>query len=87
LKERGRCRKFLLLTGVSAFGFFVFVFVHNAFYALAVVSENIIVLKYFFEFLHTIFFLVAIPICPLGFLVGAICSMVLFAREKKRFKH
>ena len=31
LKERGRCRKFLLLTGVSAFGFFVFVFVHNAF--------------------------------------------------------
>jgi len=87
LKEKGRCRKFLLLTGASAFGFFVFVFLHNAFYALTVVSENIIVLKYFFEFLHAIFFLVAIPICPLGFLVGAIGSIVLFAKEKRGLEH
>jgi len=87
LKEKGRRRKFLLLIGASALGFFVFIFLHNAFYALAVVSENIIVLKYFFEFLHATFFLVAIPICPLGFLVGAIGSIVLFAKEKKRPEH
>ena len=87
LKERGIHRKFLLLTGASALGFFVFVFLHNAFYALAVVSENIIVLKYFFEFLHAMFFIVAVIVCPLGFLVGAIGSIVLFIKEKKPSKH
>jgi len=87
LKETGRQRKFLLLTGASAFGFFVFVFLHNAFYALAVVSENIIVLKYFFEFLHATFFIIAIPICPLGFLVGAIGSIVLFVKGKERSRY
>jgi len=87
MKEKGRQKKFLLLTGASAFGFFVFVFLHNAFYALAIVGDNIIVLKHFFEFLHTIFFIVAIIICPLGFLVGAMGSIVFFISEKRRLKH
>jgi len=83
-KIKGKHRKFLLLTGVSAAGFFVSIFLHNFFYALAIVSSQIVVLKYIFEFLHTVFFLLAIPICPLGFLVGAIGSTIIFVRKRKR---
>ncbi|MBU3918608.1 hypothetical protein KKC63_01740 [Patescibacteria group bacterium] len=83
LKRQGRRRKFLLLTSISACGFFIFVFLHNAFYALSVISENILALKYFFEFLHTIFFITAVIVCPLGFLVGTIGSILLFIKNKK----
>jgi len=76
-KVGGILKKFLLLTGASATGFFVFVFLHNAFYGLFI---------HFFgaDFWDRIglgdepfFFIMAIFVCPIGFLVGAIGSVTL----------
>ena len=63
--------KFLILLAVSAAGFVGFVILHNAFYALGRLSDQIIVLRYLFEVLHAGCFLIAIFVCPAGFLVGA----------------
>ena len=76
LRERvsGRLKAFFLLTGASAGGVFVSILLHNLVYALFV---------HFFgsDFWNggdeLFFFTLAIFICPLGFVVGAIGSIVL----------
>ena len=84
LKERiaGKLKKFLVLTGASAVGIFVFVFLHNAFYALGTITSHIIGLNYLTEALHVVCFIVAIIVCPLGFLVGIVGTIVLFAKGR-----
>lgn len=83
---QGWLKKFLLLTGASAVGFPVFVLLHNAVYGLFI---------YFFgqDFWDRIgpggdepfFFILATIVCPLGFLVGAIGTIVvLFFKKRKR---
>jgi len=81
-KIKGKLKKFLLLTGISAAGFFVCVFLHNGFYALGIICEQIVVLRYLMEALHIIFFLAAIFACPLGFLIGLVGSVTLFIKRK-----
>jgi len=84
-KIKGKYGKFLILTGASAAGFFISVLLHNFLYGLGVITRNIAILHYLFEFLHTAFFITAIFICPLGFLVGVMGSAVmLFKKEKKK---
>ncbi len=85
LKQRveGKLKKFLILTGASAVGLIVSVLLHNIFYGVSVVVGHITVLKYLAEALHVAFFLIAIPICPLAFLIGVVGSVVLFFREKR----
>ncbi len=68
---QGWLKRFLLLTGSSAVGFFVFVILHNAVYALFKVEEHF-------------FFILAVIVCPLGFLVGAIGTIVIFFKKRKR---
>ena len=82
-KIKGKHRKLLLLTGVSAAGFFVSIVLHNLLYALAIVASHIIILKYIFEFLHAVFFILAIVVCPLGFLIGAIGCTTIFINKRK----
>ena len=81
---QGWLKKFLLLTGASAIGFPVFAILHNLVYGLFI---------YFFgqDFWERVglgdepfFFLLAIIVCPLGFLVGAIGTIVLFFKKRKR---
>lgn len=83
-KERAKNKltKFLFLTGLSATGLFVFSFLHNAFYALNTVVGHITMLHYLTEWLHVLFFLISIPICPLGFLIGVIGSIVMLYKKK-----
>ena len=82
-KVGGMPKKFLLLTGASAAGFFVFVFLHNAIYALFI---------HFFgaEFWNggdePVFFIMATIVCPLGFLVGAVGSIVLAIKKLRMAK-
>ena len=83
-KTKGMLKKFLILTGASAAGFFISIFLHNLFYAAAVLTSHIAVLPRLFKVLHAIFFLIAIPLCPLGFLIGAVGSVVLFVKKKKK---
>ena len=83
IKEKvgGTLKKFLLLTGASATGFPLFILLHNAVYGLFI---------HFFgaDFWDRIglgdepfFFIMIIFVCPIGFLVGIVGSMVL--RYKK----
>jgi hypothetical protein len=78
-KLRGLLKKFFLLTGASAVGLPVFAVLHNLVYGLFI---------YFFGegFWGAMgdepfFFILATMVCPLGFLVGAIGSIVLFAKK------
>jgi len=80
-KIKGILKKFLLLTGISASGFFLSVFLHNAFYALGIIVSHITVLRYLMEFLSAGFFIIAIFACPLGFLIGVIGTIVLFIKK------
>ena len=74
-------KKFLLLTGASAAGFLLFILLHNAVYSL---------LTHFFgtDFWDRIglgdepfFFIMAIFVCPIGFLVGVVGRIVLAIKE------
>jgi hypothetical protein len=81
-KIKGKLKKILILTGLSATGFFVSIFLHNAFYALSTITSRIIGLNYLIEALSTAFFITAIFICPLGFLVGLVGSLILLAKNR-----
>ena len=85
LKEKieGKLQKLLILTGASAAGFFVFVLLHNVFYAFGVITSSIAILRYLMEILHVTFFLIAILVCPLGFLIGAIGSIIILVKRKR----
>jgi len=83
-RVKGKLKKFLILTGFSAAGFFIGVILHNFLYALAVITLQITLLHYLFEVLHVIFFIFATIVCPLTFLVGVIGSTVLFTKQAKK---
>jgi hypothetical protein len=83
-KIKGKHRKLLILTGASATGFLVGVILHNLLYALAIITGHIIILKYIFEFLHVAFFILAVVVCPLGFLIGATGSAIIFVKKRRR---
>ena len=82
-KVGGALKKFLILTGASAAGIPVSVFLHNAFYGLFI---------YWFgaDFWNggdePFFFVMAIFVCPIGFLVGAIGSIVLAIKKLRMAK-
>jgi hypothetical protein len=80
-KVSGRLKGFLLLTGASAAGYFIFVLLHNAFYALGTISGDLSIIGPLVDFLDAAFFFMAILVCPLGFLVGAIGSVVLLLKK------
>ena len=71
-------KRFLILLGTSFVGFFVFVLLHNVIYGLVYV-----------EMLNRpdldepFFFIMAIFVCPIGFLVGAVGSIFLTIKSKQ----
>ncbi|MFC1950666.1 hypothetical protein ACFLWD_03270, partial [Chloroflexota bacterium] len=73
-KVEGMLKKFQLLTGASAVGIFASILLHNAVYALCI---------HFFgtDFWNggdeSFFFIMAVIVCPIGFLVGTVGSIVL----------
>ncbi len=82
-KTGGRLKKFLILTGASAVGAFIFSILHNLVYGLFI---------YFFgqDFWDRIglgdepvFFFLALVACPIAFLVGAIGAIILLIKKKK----
>ncbi len=56
-KVEGKLKKFLMLTGASAAGFFVFVLLHNIFYGLEQITGYITILSYLMKAFEVIFFL------------------------------
>lgn len=82
-KVGGALKRFLIITGSSATGFFVSVFLHNIFYGLGIITSQISILSFFMEILHIAFFIIAIFICPLGFVIGVVGTIVVFIKKKK----
>ena len=76
-------KRFLILLGASLIGFPLFVILHNLFYGLGQVAADIIVLGSLLEFLHAVFFLVAIMVCPPGVLIGAVGSVVTYCKGRQ----
>jgi len=82
-KVEGKLKKFLILTGASAAGFFIFALLHNIFYGLEQITGHITILSYLMKALEVIFFLIAIFVCPIGFLIGVIGTIVMFNKKRK----
>ncbi len=82
-KVKGKLKGFLLLTGISSPGFFMSVLLHNFLYALAEITKQINLLSRLFEVLHVIFFIIAVIVCPIGFLVGIIGSLLLINKKER----
>lgn len=80
-KIKGKLKAFLLLTGISSTGFLIGTVGHNMLYALGTVVEHIKILYYLTEGLSAIFFFIAIPLAPIGFLVGVVGSIILFIKK------
>ncbi len=72
-KVGGMLKWFLLLTGASAIGIPVSIFLHNAISALFGIEEPV-------------FFIIAIFVCPIAFLVGAVGSIVLAIKKYRMAK-
>jgi len=75
-KAEGLLKTFFLLTAASAVGVFVFILLHNAVYGLFIYFFG----EGFWDGIggdEPFFFLLAIIVCPLGFLTGVIGSIVL----------
>jgi len=77
-KVQGTLKRFLILTGASSAGIFISVLLHNAIYGLVYVDVlNRPDLDEFF------FFIMAIFVCPLAFLVGVVGSIVLTIKSRQ----
>ena len=79
-KVAGMLKKFLLLTGASAVGLPVFAVLHNLVYAL-------LILWFGEDFWgasgdEPVFFILATIVCPIGFLVGVVGTIVLAIKTK-----
>jgi len=81
-KVKGMRKKFLLLTGASSAGFFVSILLHNVIYGLCIYWFG----ADFWERTgigdEPFFFFMAIAVCPIGFLVGTVGSIVLALKNK-----
>jgi len=83
LKTEKKLKMFLILTGASAVGFLLGVVLHNFFYGLGMVTGHIITLKYITGALHVTFFIIAIFVCPIVFLIGAVGSMLMLIKKRR----
>ena len=87
VKEKmiGKSKKFLILTGASATGFFISILLHNFIYGVFIYFFG----SDFWERIGTgdepFFFFVALFVCPIGFLIGVIGSIVLFIKQRNKF--
>ena len=83
-KVGGLVKKFLLLTGASAVGIPNSAILHNAIYALFILWQG----EGFWDRIglgdEPFFFIIAIIVCPIGFLVGVVGSIVLTKKKSRQ---
>ncbi|MFH1537078.1 MAG: hypothetical protein ABID45_03760 [Patescibacteria group bacterium] len=72
---------FLYMTGFSAPAFLIGTVGHNLLYALGTVITEISVLPYIVSAFEVAFFFLAVPVCPIGFIVGIIGSVVYLIKK------
>lgn len=71
-----RHHQYLVLTGAAAVGVMTGVLLHNLAYALGVAFGHLNWVYQLSEFLYGAFFVFALAICPIGFIVGVIGSFL-----------
>jgi len=80
---KGLLKKFLLVTGAAPIGAVVSVILHNAFYGVFIHFFG----ADFWDRIGTgdepVFFILAIIVCPIAFLVGVVGSIVLFIKGRR----
>ena len=81
-QERTLLRTFWILAGASTAGFALGSVLHNVFYALATITEQWSILSGAMEVLEVAFFLIAVLLCPVAFLVGTVGAIVLIVRGR-----
>jgi len=69
IKMRVALKNFLLMTEASLVGFPVFVLLHNAVSGLLDMEE-------------AVFLILAVPVCPLGFLIGIVGTITILVKNK-----
>ncbi len=74
-------KKSLLIMGISAGAFVVSVFLHNAIYGLFIHWFGVDFWGRIGVGDEPVFFIIATIVCPLGFLVGAVGSIVLAIKK------
>ena len=85
-KAGGILKKFLMLTGASSAGFIVSVSLHNVIYGLFIHWFGV----GFWDRIglgdEPLFFIIAVFLCPIGFLMGAVGSIVLAIKRLRTTK-
>jgi len=73
---------FWILAGASVAGAALGSVLHNAFYALGIVTDQWPALSTAMEVLEVGFFVLAVLVCPVAFLVGTVGAIVLIVRRR-----
>ena len=81
LKVSKKNKVFLYMTGLSAPAFLIGTIGHNLFYALGTVITEIPVLPYIVSAFEAVFFFLAVPLCPIGFVVGIVGSIIFLFKK------
>ena len=78
-KLKGRLRSFVMMMGGSILGFFASVLLHNAIYAVVFVT-----LLDKPDYDEPVFFIIAVIVCPIVFIVGAVGTLVTWLRQRRQ---
>jgi hypothetical protein len=78
-----RPRRFVKLLIGSLVGFVVSAVLHNLCYGVGKYFEDVAIVHGIFEFLHVVFFLAAVMLCPAGALVGAAGAVITWIKTRK----
>ena len=81
-KISGKRKFYLLLSGFSSAGFLLGVVLHNLLYALGTITEHLVILNKIINFFEVAFFLAATIICPVGFIVGMVGTLIIFKKSQ-----
>ena len=83
-KISGKRKFFLLLSGFSSAGFLLGVVLHNLLYALGTITENLVIVNKIINFFEIAFFLAATIICPVGFIVGMVGTLIILKKSQSK---
>lgn len=78
LKENGRCRIMYMLTGIAGILPLPGAVLHNVMYGL---GQHFVSWQVIFEFLGGVFFILALLVAPVLFLIGIVGSLICFHKK------
>jgi uncharacterized membrane protein len=74
-------KNLLLIIGISAFSIFTSIVLHNGFYALGVLLGENFILNYLIGIIHAFFFLLAVVVFPILFLLSSLWLILILLKK------